>query len=259
MSTHMDQHTTLTGPRKGQLDRRTAMRLAADEYDRFTDAVAALDPADWTNPTDCPAWDVRQLACHVVGMAEFAAGIREGLRQRKIAGADAARRKIPFIDALTDVQVRERADWDPTQVVRGIRDVGPRAARGRRRTPFYVRGRKLPVPQEVNGRDEDWTIGYLTDTILTRDTWMHRVDLTAATGQDLVLTPEHDGAIVADVVAEWAERHGRPYSLTLTGTAGGTWSRGVDGPRIEMDAIEFCRVISGRGTADGLLATQVPF
>jgi uncharacterized protein (TIGR03083 family) len=256
----MNQHTTLTGPRQGQMDRRTAMRLAADEYARFADAVAALDAADWTRPTDCPAWDVRQLACHVVGMAEFAAGIREGSRQRKLAGADAARKQIPFLDALTDIQVRERADWDPARVVQGARDVGPRAALGRRRTPFLIRRRRLPVPQEVNGREEDWTIGFLVDTILTRDTWMHRIDLATATGHALDLSPAHDGAIVADVVAEWAERHGRPHSLTLTGAAGSTWSRGRGGPSIEMDAIEFCRVISGRGTTpEGLLATQVPF
>jgi uncharacterized protein (TIGR03083 family) len=235
------------------------MRLAADEYARFADAVAALDAADWTKPTDCPAWDVRQLVCHVVGMAELAAGVREGNRQRKLAGADAARKGIPFLDALTDLQVRERADWSPERAVRGAREAGPRAARGRRRTPFFIRRRTLPVPQEVNGHMEDWTIGYLVDTILTRDPWMHRVDLATATGRPLDLTPEHDGAIVADVVDEWAERHDRPFSLTLTGPAGGSWSRGADGPRIEMDAIEFCRVVSGRGTAEGLLATQVPF
>jgi uncharacterized protein (TIGR03083 family) len=255
----MTQQTQQPSPRRSRLDHRTAMRLAADEYARFADAVAALDAADWAKPTDCTAWDVRQLVCHVVGMAELAGGVREGKRQSKIAGADAARKGIPFIDALTDLQVRERADWGPERAVSGARDVGPRAARGRRRTPFFIRRRTLPVPQEVNGRQEDWTIGYMVDTILTRDPWMHRVDVATATGRPLDLTPEHDGAIVADVVDEWAERHGRPYSLTLTGPAGGSWSRGADGPRIEMDAVEFCRVISGRGTAEGLLATQVPF
>jgi hypothetical protein len=29
---------------------------------------------------------------------------------------------------------------------------------------------------------EDWTVGYLTDVILTRDTWMHRSDIAAASG-----------------------------------------------------------------------------
>jgi|SoiMethySBSTD1v2_1073268.scaffolds.fasta_scaffold419892_1 uncharacterized protein (TIGR03083 family) len=259
MSIDMNDQTASTAPRRGQMDRRTAMRLAADEYTRFADAVASLGADDWTKPTACPAWDVRQLVCHVVGMAEMAAGVREGNRQRRLAGADAARKRIAFIDALTDVQVRERADWDPEQAVRGARDVAPRAARGRRWTPFFVRRRTMPVPQDVNGQQERWSIGYLVDTVLTRDTWMHRVDLADATGRSLHLTSDHDGEIVADVVQEWAERHGRPYSLTLSGPAGGSWARGQDAPTIEMDAIEFCREISGRGPAEGLLETQVPF
>ena len=256
MSTVMTQHDT---PRRSRLERRTAIRLAADEYTRFADTLAGLRAEDWAKPTDCPAWDVREMACHTVGMAELAAGVREQRRQTRIAGPEAARAGVPFIDALTAVQVRERADWTPARVVQGMREVAPMAARGRRRTPFFIRNRRLPVPQQVNGRTETWTIGYMVDTILTRDPWLHRMDIARATGTPPVLTADQDGAIVADVVAEWAERHGRPYSLTLTGPAGGTWSRGEDGPRIEMDAIEFCRVLSGRGTAEGLLATQVPF
>ncbi len=74
-----------------------------------------------------------------------------------------------------------------------------------------------------------------------------------------MLTADHDGVIVADVVAEWATRHRQPFTLHLTGPAGGTWVSGEGGPLIETDAVEFCRVLSGRGHGDGLLATQVPF
>jgi uncharacterized protein (TIGR03083 family) len=235
------------------------MRLAAEEYRRFADALAALAPDDWEKPTCCPGWDVRAMACHTVGMAEMAAGIREGGRQQKLAGVEADARGVPFIDALTALQVAEREDWTPDRVVAGMRDVGPRATRGRRFTPFFIRRRLLPVPQSVGGREETWTLGFLVDTILTRDPWMHRMDIAAATGQAPTLTADHDGVIVADVVAEWAQRHGLPYRLRLTGAAGGAWSAGNGGPTIEMDAIDFCRVVSGRGSGDGLLTTEVPF
>ena len=55
------------GPRAAQLDRATAMRLAAEEYDRFLAVLAGLADADWAKPTDCPGWDVRALATHVLG------------------------------------------------------------------------------------------------------------------------------------------------------------------------------------------------
>ena len=134
------------------------------------------------------------------------------------------------LDALTALQVEEHADLTTDELVDRFAAVGPRAARGRRRTPALVRRMKLPDPQDVGGRTERWTNGYLIDTILTRDPWMHRMDICRATGRPPVLTPDHDGLLVADVVEEWAERHGRPYQLHLTGAAGGTSPRATAGP-----------------------------
>jgi hypothetical protein len=88
---------------------------------------------------------------------------------------------------------------------------------------------------------------------------MHRLDIALATGRPPVLTPDHDAVIVADVVNEWAARHGQPVQLTLTGPAGGRWQFGAGGPDVALDAIEFIRAVSGRAPAAGLLETQVPF
>jgi hypothetical protein len=88
---------------------------------------------------------------------------------------------------------------------------------------------------------------------------MHRVDISRAAGAELVLTPEHDGILISDVVSEWAARHGEPYTLHLTGPAGGQWTRGRGGPEIELDAVEFARILSGRTSGTGLLSTPVPF
>ncbi len=119
----------------------------------------------------------------------------------------------------------------------------------------------LPEVYRFNGVEERWTVGYLVDVILTRDCFMHRIDLARATGKALALSPEHDGVIVDDIVREWAERHGSPYRLELTGPAGGQWSSDLPGEpeSIRMDAIEFCRTLSGRETGVGLLGTAVPF
>jgi hypothetical protein len=117
----------------------------------------------------------------------------------------------------------------------------------------------MPVRQLVGEHEEVWTLGYLIDIILTRDPWMHRIDIARATGAAHVHTPDHDGRIVADVVTEWAARHGQPFELHLSGPAGGHRTVGRGGPHVEMDAVEFCRAVSGRGPAEGLLRTRVPF
>lgn len=247
--------TASSPPRATALPRAAAMRLAATEYQRFLDMLRSLQPQDWVKPTECPGWDVRAMAAHALGMVEMAASIRESNRQVKLA----RRAGGVFLDALTKLQVDERAEMTPTQIVDRYAARAPKAARSRRRTPGFIRRRTLPIPQQVGGRDESWTIGYLIDVILTRDPWMHRIDISLATGVPLKLAADHDAVLVADVVAEWAARHGQPYRLRLTGPAGGEWASDQQDRLVEMDAIEFCRAVSGRGPADGLLTTQVPF
>ncbi|OJV30138.1 MAG: hypothetical protein BGO26_07120 [Actinobacteria bacterium 69-20] len=246
-------------PRTGVLDRDVAMRLAATEYRRFADLLRGLAPADWATPTECPDWDVRQVAAHTLGMIEMAASVRETIRQNRAAAKRRREHGGVAIDALTGLQVDERAEMTPSEIMGRIEARRPVAARARRRSPAFVRRRRLPVAQTVGEHEETWTIGFLTDVILTCDAWMHRGDICRATGAPLELTTDHDAVLVADVVAEWAARHGEPYSLRLTGPAGGTWSHGVGGPELELDAVEFCRILSGRGTSEGPLATAVPF
>ena len=245
------------------IERPAAMRLAQTEYQRVTDAVDALQPEDWTRPTDCTEWNVRQLVAHIIGQVKLFSTPLELARQMRAAKA----RQQPgqaSIDALTAFQVDERQHLGPEELRAELHRVCPRGARGRRRVPGFVRRRRGPGAEVVNGVLETWSLGYVTDVILTRDAWMHRLDLARATGQDPMLTADHDGVIVADVVAEWARRHGQPYRLELTGPAGGTWSSGTGGEPIVMDAADFCRLLSGRPGPDGgqpwgLLTTQVPF
>lgn len=247
--------TTKCQPRKPVLARPLAMRLAAMEYQRVIDLLRVLRVEDWSKPTDCPGWDVRAMACHMLGMAEMAASIREQTRQVKTAENHGG----VFIDALTALQIDERASMTPEQIVSRLAKVAPKAARGRRWAPGLIRRRTMPQRHLVAGQEESWTIGYLIDVILTRDPWMHRIDITRATSADLVLTAEHDGVIVDDLVKEWAQRHGQPYSLNLTGPAGGTWTAGQGGPQLELQVDDFARAISRRQPTEGLLATEVAF
>ncbi|GAC1338687.1 MAG: hypothetical protein NVSMB29_04860 [Candidatus Dormibacteria bacterium] len=248
--------TPATRPRVSTLTRASLEQLAATEYARFLDLLRPLAGPDWTLPTECPTWDVRAMATHVLGMAEMSASLRENIRQTLAA----RRRGGVFIDALTALQVQERRALTPAEIVDRFAAAGPRAARGRARTPGFVRRRRIPMDQPVGTAVEPWTFGYLVETILTRDTWMHRIDVARAVHRPLTLTAEHDGVLVADVASEWAARHQQPCTLILTGPAGGTWTfGGPSGQRLELDAIEFCRALSGRGQAAGLLAVQVPF
>lgn len=237
------------------IGRGEARTLAATENQRVLELLRSLSDDDWTKPTDCPAWDVRALAGHVLGGMEGFSSFRQLVHIMRAAGKAAG--DGPFVDGMTSVQVAERAGLDRSEVLERLQEAGPRSARWRSKAPALFR--RAPMKEEVNGVQETWRMGYLLDVILTRDTWMHRVDIARATGRELVLTAEHDGRIVADAVAEWARRHGQPFTLELTGPAGGTFSTGSGGEALTLDAVELCRILSGRGSDDRLLATEVPF
>jgi uncharacterized protein (TIGR03083 family) len=242
------------------VSRAEAERLARTEYLRVADQLRSLDAVDWTRPTDCPLWDVRAMAGHTVGMIGDFTSLSSVMRRMRGATKRAKADGVALVDAMTSLQVDEQAGASPAELVERIESLGPTAARWRTHAPALLR--RMPMKESVGGKPETWRMSYLLDTILTRDPWMHRVDVARATGRPLVLTPDHDGRIVADVVAEWARRHARPFRLTLTGPAGGAFSSGEsagDGEDITVDAVEFCRTLSGRATGTGLLTQEVPF
>lgn len=247
----------------GELDHDMAMALQASELDRTVAMLRSLDAADWDAQTDCPDWNVLQMYQHVLGACDAAASLRENVRQMRAGKSYQKANGGPLEAGLSAVQIADRSDLGPTELVHRLATVAPITVRKRTTFPAPLRRLKMGVDGPVV---EKWALGYLMDTIYLRDLWMHRVDATRATGRDLELTPDHDGEIVADVVAEWARRHGRPFTLTLTGPAGGAFtSDGVDGvtdgsaDALELDAVEFCRTLAGRASGAGLLTTIVPF
>jgi uncharacterized protein (TIGR03083 family) len=243
------------------ITRAEAEMLAATEYGRCVEQLSELEPDDWTRPTDCPLWDVRAMAGHNVGMMSDFTSFRAVVRRMRTATRAAKRNGGPLVDSMTALQVAEHAGLSTTELIARAEKAGPQAARWRTHAPAPLR--RMPMKESVGGRPETWRLGYLLDTILTRDPWMHRVDIARATGREVVLTADHDGRIIADVVVEWARRHGRPFTLTLTGPAGGAFTAvgpGDEGEEeVTIDAIEFCRTLSGRATGSGLLTQEVPF
>jgi hypothetical protein len=72
------------------------------------------------------------------------------------------------------------------------------------------------------------------------------------------LTPDHDGRLVADIVAEWAAIHGEPFELVLDGPAGGTFRQGRDGEHVRLDALDYIRTLTGRRSGTGVLSNPLP-
>jgi hypothetical protein len=63
---------------------------------------------------------------------------------------------------------------------------------------------------------------------------------------------------VADMVADWATTRDEPFVLHLDGPAGGSYHRDHPSAPVHIDAVEFIRTLSGRASADGVLANPLP-
>ena len=223
--------------------------LAGQVYAAMLDDLAALTGGDWSRPTDCVGWSVRDMTAHLVGAAQGHASMRVfisqyvwGVRHRESYGGSA-------LDAMNQRQIdgqRERAD----EVLPALlAELSPRAVAGRSRRARLLGWAPLSLDEAgswYEGMPSRTTMGELCAVILTRDVWTHRLDLARALGTSPSLDPAVDGRIVADIVADWAQRHGQPFTLHLTGAAGGTFAAGDGGEAITVDALDFARLMAGR-------------
>jgi hypothetical protein len=195
------------------------------------------------------------MALHVLGSAYAQASVREFVRQlRKGLPLNKQIDSHHWVDGMNEFQIRERDHLSNDQIVGQLRAIGPKAVKGRWRTPPPARYLPLPFGPPVG-----WVpLKYLLDVGFTRDVWCHRIDLHQAIDRPMHLTADHDGRLVADIVLEWAKIHGQPFELVLEGPAGGKFTQGVGGERVEIDALDFIRVVSGRASGAGVLANPLP-
>jgi uncharacterized protein (TIGR03083 family) len=226
--------------------------LAQTEISRFLALLETLKPADWGQSTMCTGWSVRDIVAHQAGayqaMTSFKA-FRRMWSRKPAPGKD-------LLDTVNAVQIAERAERTPEQLIAELRDVAPTALANRRNLWPIVRMLPIvPVPPLGLRR-----VGYLTDELFLRDTWSHRVDISTAVGKPLDLTPEHDGRITALIVRDLNQRlrkqlAGRSVVYELVGPAGGSYRVGdatTPAATISLDCIDFHLLASGRVSADAL-------
>jgi uncharacterized protein (TIGR03083 family) len=225
-------------------DERVA--LARVEGERWLSILRAATPPDWDGPSGCAGWTLADLARHLLGQARAIRSFAALAAQMR-AGKRLARGR-PLVDGITEHQVASTAHLSADDLVALLASELPRAAAARGRWPRTSTRLgptvEVPRPDGSIGR-ERWTLAYAAQ-VYTRDLWMHRADLARATRTPMLLTPEHDGRLVADVVRDWAVRHGGPFHLRLAGPAGGHWRSGDGGPEVERDAVDFANGLFGR-------------
>jgi uncharacterized protein (TIGR03083 family) len=194
------------------IDHAEAMRLTAAENDRLLAQLRGLRDQQWQAPSDCAGWTVRDVAVHLIASAQAQANPLEFLRQ-VLAGRRLTEQigGVHWVDGLNEAQLRGRTDWTPGTLPALWERSSAAALKARRRMPAPVRALPvLPIGTGLGVHIGWQPLAYLFDMGFTRDVWMHRIDIARAAGIEPELTAEHDGRIVADILAEWSRRHGQP-------------------------------------------------
>jgi len=229
------------------LRHREAEGIARTEHARLLAVLEDLSGGDWEKTTYCAAWNVKQMTAHLAGSVTGSRSLSDFLHQTLhnpyLRSADQP------VDGINRLQVEERADKSPGELVVEFRRVGPVAVRNRSRLPWLVR--QLPMPL---GPGWVKTVGYLMDVIYPRDQWMHRYDICAATGRKMVVTPDHDGRILELVLLDISRKlrralKGRRLDLHVTGSIAGGYRFGKQGEaeaRVKMDVFNLHLLASGR-------------
>lgn len=218
--------------------------LLLTELERFLRLIEQLEPADWTQPTACTAWTVRDMLAHQSASYAGGASLIELLHQ---LSRPPRKGQLPE-DAINAIQQRDRMHHSPAELITELRRTGPVAAR--KWAYGYSLLKLFSIPHAVAGK---LPLRHLMWVTHSRDTWMHRLDICRATGQAFEQTTEHDGRIAALVMLDVADalaRHTTSPALIfhLTGTAGGVYQIGAGEPTaaIRMEVLDFNIFASGR-------------
>ena len=225
--------------------RTESAALATAEVTRFVALMEALGPEDWAKPTPCTAWSVRDILAHQAGAYAGGASLREFLHQngRPPKAGELAE------DVANRIQLADRAGRGPAELLAELKAVWPQAVARRKQLAPVVGLITLPRPDGPG-----LNLGHLFTVIYARDTWMHRLDISRATGRAMQLTPEHDGRMVALVLRDLAANLGPKLGdaavrFELSGTAGGAWVVGgsaAPSATVQMETLDFNIYASGR-------------
>ena len=200
------------------LSRADLSNGALAEYDAFADLIEGLTETEWNAAARCTGWQARDVAGHVVGLAE---------------------------DTAAGVPGSRNADEEAASV----RHESPAGTAARLRTAVASLRALLDVIDDDawNGPSgvPDLTLG---EGVLTLwfDTFIHADDLRDAVGRDSVRGDGLDAAI-AYLAKQLTAKGWGPATLALD--AGGRHDINGGGREITGDAMQFALVATGRADA----------
>ncbi|TCC39437.1 maleylpyruvate isomerase family mycothiol-dependent enzyme [Kribbella sindirgiensis] len=261
--------TAVLAEQIGRADRVQCRSHRDAELTAWHELLASIEGDEWQRRTVCDAWDVADIAGHLIGQAEDVNkpfSFPRRYRKAKRVYPDVLR-----IDAHMMVQADEHRGTPPAQLRTTFDQVWAKATRKISTEPALLRR----VSMTIDGFESvKLSLGYIHDILLARDLWMHRDDVSQALGRRFDAGP-HATELVAQVMYDvidgpwWGDRP--TVEVELTGPGGGAYKFGRGEPvgRASVDAVTYMRTLSGRddspevtgdpAAADAVASCRMPF
>lgn len=237
--------TAVTAEKIGRADRARCRIHRDAEISAWHDLLASIEGDEWHRRTVCDAWDIADIAGHLIGQAEDV--LRPLSFPRRFRKGKRVYPGIPRFDAHMMVQADEHRGTPPAELRASFDTLWARATRKISSNPELLRRMTMQVDDVPR-----MSLGYVRDILLARDLWMHRDDVGQALGRSFDAGP-YAGELIAQVIYDleaagpfWGERPA--VVLELTGQGGGTYRLGRGEPvgRATTDAVGYMRALSGR-------------
>lgn len=203
--------------------------------------LQSLTDEDWSTPTECHPWTVKDMVAHLIGWDEATVSPVELARQAAAGWRARKDHGNSWLDATNQYQVDTKASASPEEVLTRFERLLPRYHKIRSR--FGLMTGIFPMKEPFSGT---WVpLRFMFDTIFVRDHFMHHLDICKAIGRD-VPVGDAERRVAHDAFREWGKKTNASVTLELSGPAGGTFVRGAGETIIKGDALDLCRVLAGR-------------
>jgi uncharacterized protein (TIGR03083 family) len=168
--------------------RERIARLYEQAVSSIDEVIAQLDPGDWNEPTDCPAWSVRDILAHLGSFEAIATGLAEH-------AADTDVSHLPHAEGMHDPierDVEARRGWPIERVIAEFRDASLKRAEALRGiSDEAYETSQLVLPFGPMSEKDFMPIRIF-------DLFFHEQDIRRATG--------NPGHLDGEVAAFWFER-----------------------------------------------------
>jgi uncharacterized protein (TIGR03083 family) len=162
-------------------DDEPVVGLLAEEWGAIASLGAELAPGEWSLPSECPGWDVKDLLAHVVGTERFLLG------EAPPPDPGPAPHVRNPLGAANEAWVAARRSSSGAEVLEEFEQVAARRLERLRAMGPEDFDRVGPSPLgEVPYRE------FMAARVM--DCWVHEQDMRVATGR-----PGHDGGPVAEL------------------------------------------------------------